>query len=352
MSKDGHIDRSSRSHVVILGAGASRACCPNGDANGKQLPVFADLAAHLDLTEGLLEAGLPVDNFEDAYSQAAQNPSYRQLAMDMEAAVQSYFGDLRLPAGPTIYDYLLRSLRPQDIVATFNWDPLLEQALQRFPAKHQEELPCHAYLHGSVALNQCNSCARLFSWTDTCPRCGEASSPQPLLYPVGDKDYASTPGLKEAWHNLHVGLDKAYMVTLFGYSGPATDYQAVRLFTEKWHGSPVATSGDIAFINTCSREAIEKAWATLLAKRDDGRIHWDLYRDYHATRLARFPRRSTEESYQRNVLLQRWRPTPYPRCGTIAELDQHYEYLLAQEHTPDGRVRVPTSISAWPTQGA
>jgi len=32
-----------RSHVVILGAGASRAVLPNGDTNGKKLPVMDGL---------------------------------------------------------------------------------------------------------------------------------------------------------------------------------------------------------------------------------------------------------------------------------------------------------------------
>ncbi|MHA1748548.1 MAG: hypothetical protein ACTSXN_02865 [Promethearchaeota archaeon] len=29
---------------------------------------------------------------------------------------------------PTIYDYLILSLRKKDVIATFNWDPLLVQA--------------------------------------------------------------------------------------------------------------------------------------------------------------------------------------------------------------------------------
>jgi hypothetical protein len=30
-------------HVILLGAGASRACCPQGDELGKLLPVMSDL---------------------------------------------------------------------------------------------------------------------------------------------------------------------------------------------------------------------------------------------------------------------------------------------------------------------
>jgi hypothetical protein len=42
-----------RSHLVVLGAGASRAAFPKGDQNGKKLPLMADLVEVLQL-EGLL----------------------------------------------------------------------------------------------------------------------------------------------------------------------------------------------------------------------------------------------------------------------------------------------------------
>ncbi len=300
------------------------------------------------MVEALDTAGLPVGDFEAAYSQAIGDPALADLALQMEAKAQSYFGGLRLPERPTIYDYLLRSLRPQDIIATFNWDPLLEQALERFPRDCDDEAPCRAYLHGSVAMNQCDVCSRLFSWTTTCPRCGSSSSPQPLLYPVGTKDYAATPGLLEAWENLEVGLNNAYIVTIFGYSGPATDREAVRLFSERWHASRRATMGDIAFVNTCDKAAIEISWRDLVANRDDGRVHWDLYPNYAKTRLARYPRRSVEESFQRNFMMERWTPTPFPDCDHLDQLDDFYRRLLAAERDESGVTRVPMDIDGWP----
>jgi hypothetical protein len=63
-------DRSSgfapdmtRPHVVILGAGASRAGFPRGDRDGKLLPVMGDLAEIVGLNE-LLRQG-PVDPTND-----------------------------------------------------------------------------------------------------------------------------------------------------------------------------------------------------------------------------------------------------------------------------------------------
>jgi hypothetical protein len=40
-------------HVVILGAGASRAAFPNGDAKEKRLPLLVDLPDCLDLRNAI-----------------------------------------------------------------------------------------------------------------------------------------------------------------------------------------------------------------------------------------------------------------------------------------------------------
>ncbi|MBU4399752.1 MAG: hypothetical protein KKE86_10510, partial [Planctomycetes bacterium] len=44
-------------HVVILGAGASLAACPNGDALGRQLPLMANLVEILDLKDLIAGTG-------------------------------------------------------------------------------------------------------------------------------------------------------------------------------------------------------------------------------------------------------------------------------------------------------
>lgn len=36
-------------HLVMLGAGASRAACPNGDRNGKKLPVMSEIGEVINI---------------------------------------------------------------------------------------------------------------------------------------------------------------------------------------------------------------------------------------------------------------------------------------------------------------
>jgi hypothetical protein len=56
-------------HVVILGAGASRACCPSGDRNGRKLPLMADFVESVGLEDIIRASGhQPAGNVETTYS--------------------------------------------------------------------------------------------------------------------------------------------------------------------------------------------------------------------------------------------------------------------------------------------
>ena len=52
-----------RPHVVVLGAGASRAACPAGDSNGKLLPLMADFVDVLGLAPLIQSWGLVSENW-------------------------------------------------------------------------------------------------------------------------------------------------------------------------------------------------------------------------------------------------------------------------------------------------
>lgn len=56
-------------HVVILGAGASYAACPQGDKHGRMLPLMNNLIETLGIEDIAAKAGLcfASQNFEDIY---------------------------------------------------------------------------------------------------------------------------------------------------------------------------------------------------------------------------------------------------------------------------------------------
>ena len=108
-----------RPHLVILGAGASRASFPNGEATGRRLPLVADLVEYVGLHDLLRSMGVAYEgkNFEDVFSDLHQEAPV--LVRQVEEAIHEYFSGMLLPREPTLYDHLVLSLREKDVVATF-----------------------------------------------------------------------------------------------------------------------------------------------------------------------------------------------------------------------------------------
>lgn len=78
-------------HVVILGAGASRAAFPEGDANGKRLPVMADIIESLCLAPAIANAGFSnTSDFESLYDDIVTSGEAPGLKAEIEAKVQAY----------------------------------------------------------------------------------------------------------------------------------------------------------------------------------------------------------------------------------------------------------------------
>src|SRR5688572_11379144 len=100
-----------RSHVVLLGAGASRAVCPNGDRFGRTVPLQNELVDVVGLGPLLDEANLLADrdDFEKLYSDLATAGSNPQIVARIEQAIFEYFDALSLRDEPTIYDHLVLS---------------------------------------------------------------------------------------------------------------------------------------------------------------------------------------------------------------------------------------------------
>lgn len=122
-----------RAHTVILGAGATIAAIPDGDKYGHKSSVMSGLIEKLQLEDVLAGVNLQTtsDNLEDIYSELYERPECQAALHELEKRLYSYFDSLEIPDYPTIYDLLILSLTAKDVIATFNWDPLLIQAYTR-----------------------------------------------------------------------------------------------------------------------------------------------------------------------------------------------------------------------------
>lgn len=148
---------------------------------------MADFVDKIGIHDLVLRSGhIPTDNFEKIYSDI-YSAGDADLLKELDETIRKYFDALLLPDEPTLYDYLVLSLRPKDSIVTFNWDPLLIQAYKRW--RHLGGvLPELVFLHGNVDLGIDRE-KKIFTFLSDQP----TLTPTHLLYPVEKKGLQRRP---------------------------------------------------------------------------------------------------------------------------------------------------------------
>ena len=292
MTRQDEIERvyNNKPHVVLLGAGASIASTyRNPEPGGKLLPSMYNITEIIGLND--IVASLPLHiidpNFEKLYSTLVEEMPDSPQVKAINERIRRYFSEMRLPEQPTIYDYLVLSLRAEDIIATFNWDPFLYEAWIRNEPFFTEgkrssectmwhEMPPNVlFLHGNVRLG--------YSAADH--KAGPAGyamradgsgyfTPTQLLYPVAHKDYNSDEFIASQWSILQQRLKEAARVTVFGYSAPKTDVEAIALLKGAWGKPHLRNMEQFELIDVRPEDEVKASW--------DEFIHSHHY-DYHTS---------------------------------------------------------------------
>jgi hypothetical protein len=313
-------------HVVLLGAGASLAAFPHGDAGARRLPLMNNLVEVVGLRPLIESFGIDpsIENFEEFYDDLSTSGKHTELVSEIERRIHDYFAAMTLPEGPTIYDYLILCLRKTDFIATFNWDPFLAQAYRR--NMHVTEPPRIAFLHGNVAIGVCNEHQRVGFLHQSCSICHRDFLPSRLLYPVKHKDYNSDPFIKGEWTQLRGFLDHAYYVTIFGYSAPETDVEAKRLMLEVWKDNPTRDLAEIDIVDIKPMEYLETVWKEFFVRQ-----HYGIKADIFQTTLLRHPRRSCDAFAMATLQNEPWEENPIPHFDSLKALQNWVKPLIAEE---------------------
>lgn len=278
-----------RPHVVLLGAGASRAAFPDGDRYGRKIPIMNDLVDVIpELREIIQDCGVKEieneKNFETIYSRLEK---HEELRTEIEQKMETYFESLALPEEATLYDLILLSLRREDAVFTFNWDPFLFDSFRRNSGV--APLPEIYFLHGNVRIGMCSKHHKWGGRQDRCPDCHEIFYKVPLLYPTEKKGYSNDPYIKGSWDAARSFLSRSLTLTVFGYSAPHSDKDAVDLLKEAYFEASYRTMEHVEIIDIEDSRMLYKRW------RDFTPTHHRHDRQkFYESFIARWPRRSRE----------------------------------------------------------
>ena len=316
-------------HVVILGAGASYAAFPNGDKNGRKLPLMNNLVETLGLQDLISSTGLSFssDNFEDIYSELYRKPELKGIRTELENAVYDYFSGMELPDEPTLYDHLVLSLRDKDAIATFNWDPFLVQAFRRNSPRFR--LPSILFLHGNVGIGYCpdkHTKGNNGSW---CSQCGKSLIPTKLLYPVEVKNYHLDEFISHEWEMIARFLKHAFMLTIFGYGAPTSDVSAMGLFKEAWGSVDVRAMEETEIVDIKVEDDLCETWSQFIHSH-----HYQIQNDFYKSWIANHPRR-TGEAHKNQFFESKFIDNnPLPNTASFNELWSWYDRLQKYEDAP------------------
>ncbi|MHA7813842.1 MAG: hypothetical protein ACX94C_10665 [Phycisphaerales bacterium] len=323
------IPENVRTHTFLLGAGASKAACINGDKYGKQLPLMNDLTDALGLRSDFDEIDIDIDgmDFESIYSTLYINGEYQDLIDKINCLIWDYFSSLRLPDEPTVYDHLLLCLRSKDVIASFNWDPFVVQAYHRV-GKLFKKPPHFVFLHGSVSIGYC-ACTKPIPCVEIqrkCPVCNGQLTKAELLFPVGQKDYTSNEFLKSAWQDVRTALNNSYMFTIFGYAAPVSDADAVALLQEGWGTPDEKELEEIEIIDIVDEETLRERWSGFIHSH-----HYHATNSFYNTFAWRHPRRSCEALWQATMQLAPYGDYTVSPNASWSELEDHFRPLIEAE---------------------
>lgn len=329
-AKEFEVIMKNRPHVVLLGAGASVAAIPNGDKNQKKTSVMAGFIGKLGMTDAIEKANLKTksDNLEDIYSELNSRPECKEITLELEKRIYDYFYGFEIPDEPTVYDFLILSLTKKDLIATFNWDPLLLQAYIRV-SKLTNNLPELSFLHGNTYVGICTEHKIGGLIKSRCTQCGKPFEPTKLLYPVKEKDYTNDPFIKDSWNVVKHYLKRAYMFTIFGYSAPKTDVSAIDLLKEAWGTVENRNLEEVEIIDIKPEDELHQTWDEFIHSH-----HYSTHSSFFTSSLGRFPRRSCEATFDRlmNVVWLDGSKGFKPNMN-FKEIEAYLIKLLEEENT-------------------
>jgi len=322
-----------RPHLVLLGAGASLAAFTNGEKNGMELPLMNNFVETVNgLSEYLDECGIDYQgkNFEDLYSSLYDNSRYDEIRQAVEGLIYDYFARMELPEEPTLYDHLVLSLTGRDVIATFNWDPFLWQAMCRnYHRVGDDNLPWPLYLHGNTAIGVCtrHEKIQISHKGRMCSKCRMPLDRSKLLYPIGKKDYNIDPFIKSSWDGVKSCLKNAYMFTIFGYGAPSSDVEAVGLLSQAWGDKYQRSMEQIELIDKIDEDAICKRWEKFIHTH-----HYGYHNNFYSSMIAKCSRRSANASFGANYDCIAWEEHPIPKDASWNELDEWLKPYIEVEN--------------------
>ncbi len=203
------------------------------------------------------------------------------------------------------------------------------QAIRRNIRFLDGKIPHILFLHGNSAIGYCRN-DKLVGYIDgVCGNCRQALIPAPLLYPIKEKNYTANEFIDSHWRTFELALSKAFMITIFGYSAPDTDTEAIKLMKKAW--------GEVEKRNMEQTEIIARpgfdedklveTWEPFIHSH-----HYKIVDNFYGSWISKHPRRTGEAYWNQFLEAKFISNNPIPKELDFPDLWNWYSKLIEVEN--------------------
>ena len=104
-------------------------------------------------------------------------------------------------------------------------------------------------------------------------------------------------------------LQNAYLFTIFGYSAPVTDAEAVTLLKDAWGNARQHPFDMVEVVDVAEQTVLRDRWKPFIPGSEH---HFVIHKSWYHTWLACHPRRSCEELWDTRMRLRPAHSRPIP----------------------------------------
>ncbi len=139
--------------------------------------------------------------------------------------------------------------------------------------------------------------------------------PSKLLYPITEKNYASDELIADQWDRFRFNLSRAAVVTVFGYSAPSSDAEAMDSIRGAWGTPEERQLEQFEIIDIRPEAEVLHSWEGLIHSH-----HYEVVDDYFDSWLAKHPLRSVDQYVEQFLEAQFIEDAPLARDVGFDEL--------------------------------
>ncbi len=155
-----------------------------------------------------------------------------------------------------------------------------------------------------------------------------------MLQPVKNKEYNKDDYIAGCWDAINYIINNSYMITIFGYSAPSSDIEAVNLLKKAWGKKEDRQLEEVSVIDIIDEAEMLEKWDDFIYSH-----HYRYTNNFFDSYLGMFPRRSCETvfaMYSLNVPADGRRGFK-PSMKWSDLYDFVYDLVLDEQNTPEGK---------------